>query len=1691
MDDLGLWQRLGEPIEDAAVEAIATGLTELAGLSVVARAPWLTRVAPLVGHADPRLRAAAVAALRGCRGITGVRAIVAALDDDEPSVRRAALEALHGTASHAPMRWAHALFHPKPLVRAAAAAIDPPGPTADFRVYLRADPDPAIAEAARAGAWPRSPLVLVLDMFARATIGPDDAADALARVPASELRAVLFSGARRNGEQVRASTRAVRDREAPPPLQGHDLVDGILSVLHRASSPAALRRTFTDAVIGHRDRALRHRVAVAVLELARTASPSSEMLALAGACLPAIVVCRGLSRDLREGALAGLGLHREQVGRVEPELVRAMLDGDLVRDEAGALDLFAIACIGGLLSDKRVTELTDRFGAEPLVAAALGDPVGWDALCRIPDGPAEWVLEQITRFHHDRLAGHMAVALVRFAAAPNKARLESAIERLSAADAGPVLAALLDACEAARLRPTSAVLERLVPLVAEKTSASEAPALFRRMLAAVAEPPGDASLFVLVHVARRCSDAAIGKSVRTWDVGSLHRLTRFADLYRVLRHDKELAVAQALRDHADEEIRAWAEPIAAAADAMPEPPAPPREGVFELSAAQISRIVAAAPDELQEALMPALGTPALGVARALADRPGTPEPHLWACVALVGAADELPLLARALDRFHGASAELHAELREVIVVAWQGHPHLPLFGHAALHRWDAHALALLAHIDAQAGSLLAFLRAALALPGAVARRMLWEAAASATVLRRYREPHALAHFVSAEVVDLLVEQLDTELGPHAGRMLVALHAAGELPEVFGRLPDRLRELAPDMDSDTRHEVSRLVRIDGLPERREAARRIYADESPGELARLRGSEDLDELERVCLAGRPRLVHEAAVRLIELGAEGQARLCTLLARRPRPRCTRTILESIPLWSDDEALARARDMYPPAVGMDDEDRFRLALAFAERGEADWGDRALAVAVGPSTRQWFLREDWLALVRIIGQLERIAAALASSDQPNAYHLATAWLLGRPAGMPTIAAALRRFLAQGTERPTHLRHAAARYLHAEGDAWALPLVAAAALDSGEEDPAFLFRGAGRPIAAEIVDLLLDATALAGTQTVSEKRVLDLMENDAVPHTARRSGLRRMLVEAMDAGVRRRVVDLVGPSLRRELKLLQVAEIFAWGVRRGRELTGRLFGVHMTTKRTDLGYTRFTANRIFVSALPVLMGERHGRDVVEALVLHELGHHVHHTGEGAEAVWKRAQTEGLHSLLNLVADEHLERNLRALDASYGDRLKRLAAYAFQHSEREIRLQRLLAMLLSASAAVLSARPMGVAHDETSVVVQRGFLLRELERTGHPFARFVRALRMGLGDRHGDPILREALSLFTGGFRHSDMARLYEITKRLADLYGGAAALAAAFGGHEGLEWSEREGAIHGEGIGDDDVQREVERILDPRQLQRGEGRDGPPGKLAVNVSAETRFEDIKQVERLPPDPEAHREIAQQVRRPAERLREVMRRLGLAMLPRRARLRGRSFDRTRARAVVLRRDPRMLVAREVTIDSDLFIGIVVDCSGSMQVGTSMTKAHRFGVLIAEAVKPLPGVDARFFGFTDRVIYDAGDARQCAVTSLRPGGGNNDAAALHHVAKVAASSRRRAKLLVMISDGLPTECSVSALRNLVDDLTRRRGMCCAQVAVRPLAEVCFPHHVVLTEDDIDASTRRFGEVVSRLVGRALGR
>ena len=58
------------------------------------------------------------------------------------------------------------------------------------------------------------------------------------------------------------------------------------------------------------------------------------------------------------------------------------------------------------------------------------------------------------------------------------------------------------------------------------------------------------------------------------------------------------------------------------------------------------------------------------------------------------------------------------------------------------------------------------------------------------------------------------------------------------------------------------------------------------------------------------------------------------------------------------------------------------------------------------------------------------------------------------------------------------------------------------------------------------------------------------------------------------------------------------------------------------------------------------------------------------------------------------------------------------------------------------------------------------------------------------------------------------------------------------------------------------------------------------------------------------DPQQHAALAAQVARPAERMRQYFDRLGLTLVPQRQRVQGRSFDRTRTQAVVLRGDPRM-------------------------------------------------------------------------------------------------------------------------------------------------------------------------------------
>jgi hypothetical protein len=578
-----------------------------------------------------------------------------------------------------------------------------------------------------------------------------------------------------------------------------------------------------------------------------------------------------------------------------------------------------------------------------------------------------------------------------------------------------------------------------------------------------------------------------------------------------------------------------------------------------------------------------------------------------------------------------------------------------------------------------------------------------------------------------------------------------------------------------------------------------------------------------------------------------------------------------------------------------------------------------------------------------------------------------------------------------------------------------------------------------------------------------------------------------ILSEGISPGARREAKGYLERHASRRRAESRLVQTFAWGVRLGKQLTGKKFRIEMLVS-DQLGYTRLRDDVLYITAMPILRGEPNGESIVRGLIVHEYGHHLYHKSPEAMAIWAQADGERLGRLLNLVADEHLERNLRQKNESFGQYLKLLNAYAFQRRQREIPFESLTQSLGPLARQVLVETPLKVARRPDSVVVQNGKLLALLDTSGNSFARFMRALRMGLGNRMGDPKVEAALRLFRGNFRRADMARLYEITKELAAIFGDDVSLLQNFDMDRSLTWTEDETIQAHEDVFSDEVQRQVEQALSASES----GRDGRVisrhGGHGMNLGENLEFPRIDEVVKLHHNPAAHAAIADPLKREAAILRSALRQLGIGTRPQRRRTQGRRFDRARTQDLVLKGDPRVLWSREQFRFTDLFLGVAVDCSGSMY-GEKMDKARVFATLLAEAVRGMKEVDLRLFGFTHRTIFDAGDARTCAAHDLVALDGNNDAGALWHVYSHALRSKRSAKLLVMISDGLPSDCTVASLRALVARLTRR-GCCCAQVAVAPISEICFPHYVLLGDDELSASVRKFAAVTSKLVQKALG-
>jgi HEAT repeats len=1735
MRDLQLWRLLQQ--RSAPLDDILPGLAELASWPLEERMPFLGFLSPLLTHPRPEARTAALTALGGARGRSALHHLVHALNDPDPAVRRAAVEGLRASVlGRDEARWIHPMFHPDAEVRKAAIAADRPFPGPFlYKLFLLADPEcrQLVEQQVQTTTLTAANLPMLFDYLRRDMISAPLAQTMADRIGWHGWREYLDPHLPRS-EEMSAYLRDAMNPLWPEQLDTKYIPDRLDAVLHlfwddqpaSADGTQGERRFFrmlTETMLGEEE-PFHHWVVFTLLGIgAMRKSWPREAAEICAMFYPPFLLCPWTPVEVRRQAIAGLYRIHQRVKHRSAEEVRELVQGDVCRRPDGRLDLWAVGGVLYFLKSNQYQCLAQWVPLAEVVRAFQADPErGIVFLCH---NDRSQLGRKFLIQHLCMQAGAERIRLLALLVRHIDAGGLDFLEGLTGPDTLLVVEQLLNLTAQDARALSANKIRHLATILGRKIVAGHLEAFLRLWLNRDRPEEGELGLALLGRAAREQNGRFLSTILGKLEAPLLRQMRLAAICCPGFPYDREVDLARVLLDHVHPETRTWAqlrlrdEQLREQCRMREEMESRREPDEDERMLRLAGRIRDHGDEELrswadeclrdhemrqarrrQEKSVPgdAAATDLLrrGVCEHLKGVRDPDGPRLEWCLTLLASHDPVADVAEQFTRFSREDSDFVVELDEEMAKLWQGEKRLPILGHAWLFRWGQH-LPWLAELlrEQWPNDLAGVLRFGNALAAPLLRDRFWEAVARLLELERFRKE--LGWQSAWEHADM-AEPLLQVLSDRKSSFTHAMCAAGILMEWVKLRPDspergqareRLIPLLDNLSMEFRSLFQPWIDSRGLPEQPttgEPAAALPAGETGKLLRRISASTDLPFLADCVYRHESVLTVEAARRLMELGEDGLNQLTEVIGRNPQPAWLLPLTDTIPEWPECPALEQLRRLVADKQAPS-ETRFRVGEALYRRQPWPVLADLLDAIFQPDSRNWMLESDYEWLAQLDGRDRRkLALAGALSPNPSFYTRAIQDLCKTESADPEVVQALVQFLELGTERMRELRVQAAQWLHRHGERNTALLTLLQLEPKAEPDFPDLLKG----VPENLVETVVSSVLLSGLGEAAERMLLTYLTAPEVDPWASQEALTRLLSQADTSEVRQAAKRNLRPGgLGRARKLGRVAQTFAWGVVMARQLTGKPFTVEMIAGE-ELGYTRLRENKVFVSPMPLLREQLHAREIVRGLILHELGHHLYHKGEGAEEVWNEAQRENMHPLLNLVSDEHLERNLRARDRGFGDQLKLLDSYAFQHSMREVPVAQLLETLQGRAFEVLVNTPLRLARKPDCVLVSNGRILLEMERAGMSFPRFVRALRMGLGNRHDDPKVAQGLALFRQRFRRSTMPELLDVARKLREIFGQETDLLSQFGMEGAMACDPTELAEASEGLTDEELQEAIQRelvIYKTPELTESTGRGG----RVLNLAPEEEFALITTIRPQAFDPERYAPYADKVARPAGQLRQYLKELGLNHRVERFRLRGKSFDRTRTRAVVLRGDPRMLIAREIHLYTDLFIGVLLDCSGSMSDSDNIEKAKLFGALLAEAVRGQQGIDLRLWGFTDRDIFDCGNAARPAIHDLKPDNGNNDAAALWHAAQAALRSRRRARMLVMISDGSPTGCSVAALQGLVQRLTRQRKILCAQVAVRKLDHICFPHYVLLDEDQLADSVRRFGVIISRLVRQALRR
>lgn len=580
-----------------------------------------------------------------------------------------------------------------------------------------------------------------------------------------------------------------------------------------------------------------------------------------------------------------------------------------------------------------------------------------------------------------------------------------------------------------------------------------------------------------------------------------------------------------------------------------------------------------------------------------------------------------------------------------------------------------------------------------------------------------------------------------------------------------------------------------------------------------------------------------------------------------------------------------------------------------------------------------------------------------------------------------------------------------------------------------------------------------------------------------------------------------------------------VEEVNRWAAQTGQELLGRPVVVNQPNheKEDNFDENDDTVLRLEISEKPVTWCHPNGEEVMRGMALYKIGHHLCNEGErGFKTMTGIAKSEGIKEVYDLIASERVDRNLRSRRTDWRIPLDHLASYAFSKNVYRIPIEAYAEIAETPPTEVLEAVKTGqlpgrlLPPSKTRNIQLVSLRDRDLLRIPNalpPLMAFLWCLRCGFeAHHHPNPKVGEAIALIPSNLRTLPHSKVLQVAREVAELLGkedqhkqdmeqmqqkmgrcGGAANRMVGNNLRRLaqtgflpEWMEQQ--INQQGNGRSmNVQcrkrRQIVHQRPPRSMQK------LAGGQTLNLGPELDYPKLSYERSLEYNRESHSHVVGTIRKHIRRLRSYFERLGRRTIDEYAMRRGHRIDMQMARKASFSKSPNLLVHTTDEIHANLYLGILIDRSGSME-GDKLERAKRFGALVAESARGLRGITGHINAFDDDTFIHLGDFQRNGVAQLDSGGANNDAAALERAAELALSSRKKNRLLVMISDGSPTECSVEALKQLVKKLQRDYGIVCAQVAVESLPEIAFPHYIDLSEYSVEEAVTRFGTLLMRL-------